>query len=651
MEGSGREGSERPRVATLPLAVFVVAALAEVGAVALSWGREPWPNTAIYAVQSAGMAFAGMLVASKHPRNAVGWLMLWLGVSNALLADLAQGYGLAAIGRGWPGGEFGEWLNTGSVVTQMVPSFALWLVFPTGRLLSRRWLGPLVGGTIASVVAVTGYAFSHRADGEFAGGVNPYVIDRLPDAALWAVGNVLLLVSIAGCAAAVFVRLRRSTGIERQQVKWFALAMFLAVLVLPLGPFLWNAYPVVRVLVALVILAQPVAIGIAMFRYRLFDIDRIISRTISYGLVTVVLVAVYGLTVVALGAFAGRPSNWVTAGATLAAAAAFWPIRRRAQVLVDRRFDRTRFEALTGIDRFIDELRVGRVVPEQIEALLREVTGDPELAIHHGRHGEDGTRHLTGFPVRRGDAVVATVHGAAVSSERRSLVEEVVAAAGLAIEIAGLRVELRHQLDEVAASRARLVTLADQERRRLERDLHDGAQQRLVSIGLALRHAQHQLRGDAVAEASRTIDAAVDEIGIAVEELRELAHGLRPSSLDAGLGPALRDLAQRAPLPVSVDTTAERFDPEAETTAYFVACEALTNAVKHACASRVSLRADEHDGTLVVRVADDGIGGARPLGGLGLRGLADRLAARGGTLAVSSDRSGTTITASIPCGS
>jgi signal transduction histidine kinase len=237
------------------------------------------------------------------------------------------------------------------------------------------------------------------------------------------------------------------------------------------------------------------------------------------------------------------------------------------------------------------------------------------------------------------------------TEEQRALLPSVVDAAGLAIEIARLRVELRRRLDEMEASRARLVTVADNERRRIERDLHDGAQQRLVSIGLALRHAQHEL-GHRPAEASRVLDGAVAEITVAIDELRELARGLRPASLDAGLGPALRELAGRAPLPVEVTTTGERFAPEVETTAYFVACEALTNAVKHARAARVALCVAREDTKLVVTVADDGVGGATPAIGSGLAGLADRVAARGGRLRIDTARGhGTTLIAELPCAS
>ncbi len=645
------ETSERAdRVRVVPFAAFAIVVIAELAAVGLSWGLEPWTDTSIYALHSTVMAGAGMLVASKYGRNPIGWLMLWLGLSNALFTDLAQGYGRRAQRQGWPAGTGAEWLSSSSVVLQMVPVFLLWLMFPTGRLLGRRWLWVVAAGSIGSLLSVGGYSFSHRADTDFVGRSNPYVVEWLSSGAIWAVGNAFLVVALVGSASALVVRFHRSARVERQQLKLFAIAAVLAVVVLPAGPFLWERYPLLRVVVAIVVLAQPVAVCVAMMRHRLYDIDRVISRTVSYSVVTAALVGMYVATVVALGALVGRSSAWATAGATLVAATAFQPVRKHAQSVIDRRFDRSRFDALRRTDQFISDLHSGRAAPEQVEALLRDVTGDPGLTIHYRAHDDAGD-FVAGIPVTRGNALVATITGTSVQTERPALVAEVISAAGLAIEIAALRVELRCQLAEVEASRARLVTVANEERRRLERDLHDGAQQRLVSIGLALRHAQHQLGEGDHAEADSTLDDAVAEIAVAIDELRELAHGLRPAGLAAGLGSALRDLARRTPLPVSIATSDERFAPNAETTAYFIAIEALTNAVKHAHASQVSLCAGQRNGALVLRVTDDGIGGATPQPGSGLCGMADRLAAVGGVLTVNSDHTGTTVIASIPCAS
>jgi signal transduction histidine kinase len=214
-----------------------------------------------------------------------------------------------------------------------------------------------------------------------------------------------------------------------------------------------------------------------------------------------------------------------------------------------------------------------------------------------------------------------------------------------------LRAELRGQLAEVRDSRLRIVEATEAERRRIERDLHDGAQQRLVSIGLALRHVQHEL-GRSTPEVRRTLEAAVAEVTGTIEELRDIARGIRPGVLDDGLAPALRDLAQRAQMPVAINVVEQRFPEDVETAAYFIACEGLTNAAKHARASCIDIDVRQADGSLVIRVSDDGVGGAALRDGGGLVGLSDRVAAHGGRLNIESEPGrGTTLMAELSCAS
>jgi signal transduction histidine kinase len=250
-------------------------------------------------------------------------------------------------------------------------------------------------------------------------------------------------------------------------------------------------------------------------------------------------------------------------------------------------------------------------------------------------------------PVRRGDLMLATVVHADRAGVRRDL-ERLLVRAALAIEIARLRVEVLHQLAEVERSRARIVSAAIDERRRLERDLHDGAQQQLVAIGLDLRHLQSEL--DPGSSLQRQLDDSVRRLGGAIRDLRELAHGVRPSTLDAGLAPALSELAGRTPVRTVLEVTDERFDSDIEAAAYFVVSEALTNALKHARPAVIEVLADRVDGRLVVVVADDGPGGAVTTAGRGLAGIIDRVAALGGELTVDSPPDGgTRIRAVLPC--
>jgi signal transduction histidine kinase len=377
----------------------------------------------------------------------------------------------------------------------------------------------------------------------------------------------------------------------------------------------------------------------------------------------VLLATAYAATALLLGTGLGSGSAWPTAAATLLVAVSFRPLRARVQDAVDRRFSRARYDARRRIAGFLEDLRAGRAAPEEVEPVLREVLADlrlelrfflPESELYVDARGHpvddcaDDGRLRT--PVTRAGLPLGMVLHDPVDEERPRLLEEAVEIAGLAIEIARLRVELRRQLGEVEASRARIVSAGYEERRRLERDLHDGAQQRLVSIGLALRHAQHEL-GVTPGNARESIDGAVTQIGVAIEELQELARGVRPAQLNEGLSPALRELAARAPLPVEVHAGGDRFPDEVEAAAYFIACEGLTNAVKHSEAEQVTLGAWRLNGRLVVFVSDDGVGGATPsTGGSGLRGLADRAAAHGGSFAIeSAPGRGTTLTAELPC--
>lgn len=650
-----------PRLRPLPGFLLAVTVIAELGAVPLSWGLEPIWDTVLYAVSATATSIAGALILSRHPRHVVGWLIQLPGVQQALGSDLAQGWGLRAADQGWPLGPPAEFVVTGSWVILTPLTVGVLLLFPTGHLLHRHWslvIGLSVAGTLATEV---GWIFNPDAGSEYVAGRNPYAVGWLPTRALFAAGLAVVMLSLLIGVVAVVIRFRRSQGVERLQMKWFVLASVALVVGLPVGAALWWIAPAAHLITALVLTAWPIAICVAILRYRLYDIDLVISRTFTYAALTAVLAAVYSAAVVVFGAFAGRDSTWVTAMATLLAAAAFGFLRRRVQDQVDRRFRRQRHDALGIVASFVDDLRHDRVEPEQVVDALRTAMRDPTLelrfVLQRGEPPVDGRGRPVvavgadrqSLSVERGGTTLGQVVWSPRCEEDRVLLPAVVEAASLAIEMARLRVELRRRFDQVDESRARIAAIADGERRRLERDLHDGAQQRLVSIGLALRHAQHQL-GSAPDAARTTLDGAVAEIGAAIEELRELAHGLRPTLLQAGLGPALRELASRSPVPVVVSATSDRFPSDVETAAYFVACEGLTNAVKHARAAEVRLEVVRQDGTLVVNVVDDGVGGAEVGHGSGLTGLSDRVAARGGRFSVDSVRGrGTTLSAELPC--
>jgi len=245
--------------------------------------------------------------------------------------------------------------------------------------------------------------------------------------------------------------------------------------------------------------------------------------------------------------------------------------------------------------------------------------------------------------------LAALIHDPALL-ERRALLDSAGAAARLALENERLQAELRAQLVEIRRSRARIVEAGDQERRRLERDLHDGAQQRLLSLGLALQLARARL-GAGGNGADDLLAEADGELRAALDELRELAQGIHPAVLtEQGLGPALRTLAERSPVPVRIESVPdERLPGPAEAAVYFLVSEALANVAKHAQATSVRLRVAQAGSAVAVELEDDGVGGANP-DGSGLRGLADRVQALDGTVAIVSEPgAGTRIRAEIPC--
>jgi signal transduction histidine kinase len=246
--------------------------------------------------------------------------------------------------------------------------------------------------------------------------------------------------------------------------------------------------------------------------------------------------------------------------------------------------------------------------------------------------------------------VAALVYDSSLRNEAK-LVDTAAAAVRLALENARLQVQLRAQLDAVQQSRARIVEAADSERRRLERDLHDGAQQQLVTLLLSLQLAKAEALRRSDSNTAQLLDCNIESLRQALDELRSLARGIHPTILvEAGLIPAIRSLADRCPVPVEVSGELDRIEPKLETALYFVAAEAITNAVKHSKGQRICVKVCRGSGWASIDISDDGIGGADLSRGTGLVGLADRIAAVGGRLDVrSSQRQGTTLHADVPC--
>lgn len=652
---------------TIAAAAVALALTGAAVTLGLAYGR-PGPAV-VYFLAGASPAAFGLRIERALPGHGMALRLALTGTAVGLAA-LGAALLDADLGTAAPATRWGAIIDESSWMVVLGTLASILLGFPDGRPPTPRWARAerVVAATVALTLA--GVCFGRPElvleDGRSVPSPLP-AQDGALTSAVW-LGLAVLFAWLIASFVAVRRRYRRAQGVERLQLTWLAYGAASVPLVMVVclangaagGPG-W----VLTVAFFLPLVVLPATIAMAVLRHRLYEIDRLINRTLVYGALTAVLAAVYAMVVLALGTALGGGSTLAVAAATLAVSVGFAPARAHLQQGVDRRFAKRRYAGLQRVATYLEDVRSGVEEPERLGIVLAGALGDPGLEVFFrlpasGGYADtsgrivtlpgDGLRART--PVTRsGQELGVVVHDPALARTPDTL-DSVLRATGLAFEIARLRVELRVQLAEVEASRARLLGAAEAERRKLERDLHDGAQQRLVALGLALRHAQHQVDGDRDG-ALRTLDAAVGELTSAVAELRAIARGLRPSLLDRGIGPALVEVAARAPVPVAVEVApGAALPPGVETTTFFLACEALTNAFKHAGASKVRVRVDHRPGGVRLEVADDGDGGAHLQPGGGLAGMHERAAALGGTLSVeSAPDHGTRIVADLPCAS
>jgi signal transduction histidine kinase len=329
--------------------------------------------------------------------------------------------------------------------------------------------------------------------------------------------------------------------------------------------------------------------------------------------------------------------------------------------LLQRTLDRViypeRGRAVAALTQLSARVNAGAASPGDVQEALRQALRDPDLLVAYRGLTDHRLMLLNGEPTTatetttivqaRGEQI-----GAIIASPERAKRPAATVARAAAPLIDAVRTDavIAGARSEVEASRERLLLAGYEERRRLERDLHDGAQQRLVALGMQLRVLQRTQQTDAATAVA--LDAAVAELGTAVAELRHIAQGVRPSALDDGLGAALADLTRTSREIVELDVQTSDLPDAVATTAYYVASEAVANALRHASATNIRITARERDGTLHMRIDDDGTGGATLTPTGGLTGLADRVAAMGGDLRVDSRAgAGTTIEARLPCAS
>jgi signal transduction histidine kinase len=640
----------------------------------------------------------GALIAVRRPRHPVGWLLL--ASATAFLVDqgLIQNFVIYAIQirhRAIPGGDL-----VGSFEQMMwVPGIApiaifLPLVFPTGKLLSRRWR-PVVWVALATMILVfVGNGLVPNQDAtNYIKGVHPLTLPAPYSAiaeALTAAIVLLPLCVLAGITSLV-LRYRRGSPDERHQIKWMLVASaFYGVGYA--GSFVPSAFgikvPILQTIDVVGIILVPVAAAIAVLKYRLYDIDIVISRTLVYGALAVFITAVYVAIVVGIGTLVGsggQPNLILSIVATAIVAVAFQPVRERVQRVANRLVygkRATPYEVLSQFSERVAETyaaedalpRMARVLAEgtgaeRAEVWLRTATLLRPAATWPESNGvtEEPVR-LSGddLPLLPGDEAVPVRHqgellGALTVSKRQGesltpiehkLLDDLAHQAGLVLKNVGLTAELRQRLEDLRASRQRLVAAQDQERRRLERNLHDGAQQNLVALKVKLGLAENIAEKDP-AKAQVLIAQLKDDADEALETLRDLARGIYPPLLaDKGLVAALESQARKAPVPIDIQVDGiERYSQDVEAAIYFCCLEALQNVAKYAGASTVEIRLRSADGRVSCQISDNGQGfdmAATPRGS-GLQNMADRMEALGGSVEVqSSIGSGTSVTASLP---
>lgn len=659
-------------MAWLRLAVRVVAAatgltlIAEIYTVAAGGNLADRIYVGVAACIAVTTASLALLISQRRPTNMVAALLSWMALLTTVVSfsDTYGGAHLRQPDRVPAMPDLAIGLLNVTWVWLYAAVALLMLYFPDGVLLGPRWRWvagglPCVGLAILLVMDTTPGPY----DSPFATARHP--LGDLPAGLSIGLKVILFPTLVALVVASVVslrIRFKRGDDVLRAQVKWLVLAGLAlpgTVLLSWIGFLVFGDHNLAGVGFAILYAGVPVATTIAILRHNLYDVDRALSAAVTYSAVTAVLLGVFALASFLVGLVFNGHSVGGAAGVTAAAALAFAPVRLRLQRRVDRRLYPIRRAALQATEDLRTSITVGRAGPEELEEALRIAMRDPELRVGILVPGGSGFVDANGAAVDIGDsAVPVSAHGHQIGaivtkgSAPVQLLREVADASAMLVEMGRLRLALSSALRDVASSRSRLLRIGYEERRRLERDLHDGAQQRLVSLGMALRLAQRHLNDNTV-DVDGLLDESVAQLGTAVAELREVAHGLRPSCLDDGLQPALSALAATAALPIDLEIAADGAIPDdIATTAYYVVSEAVANAAKHAEASRIGLCILQGEGQLQVRIEDNGCGGAVVRPGSGLAGLTDRVSAAGGSLAVRSLRGqGTVVEAMLPCAS
>ena len=643
----------------------------------------------------------GYVLATRRPENSLGWLMLGIGVFFGVTAVASElGAYLIHSGDRDAGLVLVAFDQPSWVPIVVLPVTFLLLLFPDGHLPSPRWrwFAWALGVALTVVFFAILLDPAPMEESPVPDVANPIGIEALSP--ILEVAQILIIaipIGVLGSLTALVLRFRRSTGVERLQLRWLLTAAAIVAVLYSgamfaslgsswggQGDAAWLTW--VQNVVILSFALIPLAIGVSVLRYRLFDIDVVINRALLFGALAVFITLVYVAVVVGVGAIVGSQASPVLSAAAAAIVAlAFQPLRRWAQRFADRLVygkRATPYEVLSEFSERVgqtyasEELlpRMARVLGEGTSAARADVwvrVGDelrseatwpdgaealPPQPASTAEHDAVGSASMF-VPVRHRGELLGALSidkrpGETLAATEQKLVRDLAAQAGLVMRNAGLTEELMDSIAQLRTSRQRLVTAQDEERRKLERNLHDGAQQQLVALTVKLGLLERLVERDP--DQARTTAAQLQQDATdALEELRDLARGIYPPLLaDQGLVAALQSQARKSPVPVTVQGDGiGRYAREAEAAVYFSCLEALQNVAKYASASQVTVSLADGDGTLRFDVTDDGVGfDTRSSSyGTGLQGIADRLAALDGSIEVRSGvGDGTTVRGTIP---
>jgi signal transduction histidine kinase len=646
-------------------------------------GVPSWKlSTVLDSVVNLGTPALGVLLVLRRPGNRIGWLFLVVGLVLGFDQPFASAYAAHALRvdpGSIPGGNLAGWISNALWPLPFGALVLLFLWFPTGRIPSPKWRPVEVFtlsmfGMLEVVALITSTASWNDpfSNGTTRGIVNTVLV------VLFIAATVALPLTILTAFASTVVRFKGASGEERLQLKWFATAAGLTAIAFAVSvPFGGNS-PVFSIVTDVGLAFLYVAIARAILKYRLYDIDVVIGKTVVFATLVAFITVVYIGLVVGIGALVGNQrSPLLSAIAAALVAVAFQPVRQRARRLANRLVygkRATPYEILTDFTARASETystedvlpRMARILADGVGATqarvwirvgseLRPAASWPSNGSLEPVPIVDAERFVfpdreRAFPVRHagellGAISVITPPAEPLAADREQLLSDVAQQAALVLRNVRLIEELRE-------SRRRIVAAQDERAKALERNLHDGAQQQLVALAVKQRLAETLVDRDPQKAKAMLADIQ-SETQEALETLRDLARGIYPPLLaDKGLAAALEAQARKAAVPVEVEADGVgRYPQELEAVAYFCCLEALQNVAKYANASRAVVRLSEDGGRLVFEVEDDGSGfepGATRYG-TGLQGMADRLDAVRGSLEVrSAPGRGTTVVGRLP---